>query len=581
MILLSIASIALFLITYFTGFAFIQLINRFFKIQTVTDFFETFVFGLVASFIYFNLLSFFTAVNYFTLLPLLPAAASGYKLYSRRFNFNKQVNGILHLLFAGKTICFTLPFFLLLFVYWIIPSYNPDSGEYHYTAIRWYEQYKVIPGLANIHGRLAFNPANFIISAAWSFTNLAGQALYPLNGVLIAVFYTWMLKKIISGVYGNLFSWVLLACCIVLFRTTLVNISSPSSDLLPGLLLFYCGLRMYELLKLQVKEIAPFLPVVLFSCFAVSAKLVAVPALLLLPFIFFTIRKEQRTGSHFLKTSLLLALVILPWLTRNIIMTGYLLYPVPGSNFGGLDWTAPAHVVKLDYIFSKYGPIARKADLALLQKTNSLQLRWIWLTSMYTYMRFSLLIALAGFASVFLWLAVWRLQKKIAGPVLLLWLIYYTCIWIWLFNSPTLRFGLSYVVLCVAMPFFELAYNRNIKSYFYFPPMVAALLVCLFYYTASSLQKKRFRGGSLTSVWLKPLRDMRYYRKNDIASFPKVDLGNGVTLYYADKDHECLNANGPCVPWKYGIVEMRGKKIEEGFRIKKDEVQKYYPFVSP
>jgi hypothetical protein len=55
-----------------------------------------------------------------------------------------------------------------------------DSGLYHFNAIRWINSYPIIPGLGNVHGRLAFNQSFFTYVASLNF--------YPFfnNGRVIA-----------------------------------------------------------------------------------------------------------------------------------------------------------------------------------------------------------------------------------------------------------------------------------------------------------------------------------------------------------------------------------------------------------
>ena len=43
-----------------------------------------------------------------------------------------------------------------------------DSGLYHAQAIRWIEEYGVVPGLANLHCRLAYNSSAFLLTALYS-----------------------------------------------------------------------------------------------------------------------------------------------------------------------------------------------------------------------------------------------------------------------------------------------------------------------------------------------------------------------------------------------------------------------------
>ena len=50
-----------------------------------------------------------------------------------------------------------------------------DTGLYHAQAIRWIEEYGVVPGLANLHSRFGYNSASFALSAFFSETWLIGR----------------------------------------------------------------------------------------------------------------------------------------------------------------------------------------------------------------------------------------------------------------------------------------------------------------------------------------------------------------------------------------------------------------------
>lgn len=578
MILLAIASCLLFFITYFTGIYTEHLLKKFLPVNFTANFFEVFLLGLMACYVYFNLLSFFVPVNYITLLPLLLISASVFSKKNIRQDFFTRTGRVARLFFSKKNLPFIIPFIALLFLYWIIPPQNIDSGEYHYIAIRWYEQFKIVPGLANVHGRLAFNPASFIISAAWSFTDITGQSLYPLNGVLVLLFFTWLIKKVLVKNF-TILRLTILILIILLFRISLVNVSSPSSDLLSGILLFYCGFRTYELIKEGKNDFGDYFPVLAFACFAVTAKLSAIPALLIIPFIYFILIKKNKQFGIILKCLILAALLMLPWLVRNFLLSGYLLYPIPATGFFKADWKVPHNVIQLDYIFTRYGPRTITVDFFTMQKMNLFQLTKVWFDYLAANSLSSLLITFASFLSPVVWLFFPLLKKRIPVKSFLLWCIYYFCICIWLLNSPEHRFGLPYLALAAGLPLLEII--QTIPLQWKISPVIffAVFWICCWHYAADVLKRNAMYSFSIHDCWLKPLRDRRYFTKNNLSDFPSVNLGNGVKLYLADKNHECLNANGPCMNWRYGEIEMRGTKIEEGFRSKKDEVKLFFPFV--
>src|ERR1041385_2446271 len=73
-----------------------------------------------------------------------------------------------------------------------IPS-NLDTPLYHGQAIRWIEEFPVVPGLANLDPRLGSNSNWFVLDAAFSFAFLKLQSfhLVPSFLFLVCLFYFW------------------------------------------------------------------------------------------------------------------------------------------------------------------------------------------------------------------------------------------------------------------------------------------------------------------------------------------------------------------------------------------------------
>lgn len=62
---------------------------------------------------------------------------------------------------------------------------NWDSGLYHFNKIRWINSYPVVPGLGNLHGRLAFNQSFFTYVAALNFYPFFGHGYSIANSFLL------------------------------------------------------------------------------------------------------------------------------------------------------------------------------------------------------------------------------------------------------------------------------------------------------------------------------------------------------------------------------------------------------------
>src|ERR1700712_3099115 len=110
MILLAIVSILLFFTTYFTGVFAEKLLKRNLSFAINNNFFETFLYGLITSFVYFNLLSFFLPINYLVLIPLLVISLITFCNHSVRLLFFAQCRQANTIFFAKKNLFFVIPF---------------------------------------------------------------------------------------------------------------------------------------------------------------------------------------------------------------------------------------------------------------------------------------------------------------------------------------------------------------------------------------------------------------------------------------------------------------------------------------
>jgi hypothetical protein len=554
MLLLGLDSLLLIFITFGLGYLGQKLLSRFFAIKIQADALGVFIAGLILSTIYFHILSLWLPVNYYSLLPLFVASVIGLIHQRSYLDLYKWITSAIKFFFRKDHLVFTLPLLLTIFIYSIIPPMNYDSGDYHYLSILWYEKFKVVPGLANVHGRLAFNPSSFIISSAYSFTNAVGQSIYPLNGVIVGLFLFWILRLLLKNV-NAITSIIYLILLFFYFRPLLANISSPASE--PLVIVCVCYAVVSVALSIHNKQTGLqylLLPLIILV-YSLTAKLSSIPALLVTPFIFFILPKTERNLQVFIKLVVVATVIIFPWLTRNVILSGYPLYPSPALNIFKVDWKAPLDVVRLDYVsFSSWFPLLTYGKLSI-----------------------DFLIFLAAILSPLYWIFSFRRRKQISNNIVVLWLIIYIAVWLWLMNSPEYRFGIMYLSLAFALPLLFQS-NTTVSSKIIRATTIILFLIICGYYSREAINKSYT--FSIADCWLFPLRDSRYFSNNQEETFRYKQLNNGVKLYLADSTHECINADLPCMSWYYGEIEMRGDKIEDGFRNKTDEVRKHFPVLN-
>ncbi len=581
MILLLLLSFLLVYNSVGLGYFFKAIISKLYNVDVPMNFLGLLLSGLLLSAVYFNLLSFFIPVNFFSLIPVFVVSSIMFYRENRWRLLLTNLQENIGFFFQQKHILYTLAMVMVLYVYWLVPPVNIDSAGYHYLSILWYEKYKVVPGLANVHGRYAFNPVSFIISAAYSFTSIFKQSIYPLNGVLGCIFLLWLLKKLLQSAH-SLHTVVLLTMMIYFQRPLFANMPSPSSEPLMIVCLGYAMFSLVDIMHTKRLTLANGLLPCILILFSITAKLSAVPALLFIPVVFFLLPVADRRWGVVFKTALVAGILWLPWLGRNVILSGYPLYPLPFLNVFTPDWKAPYDVLLLDYTYVKYFPNFFPYELQKLKALSFFQWLGIWISEHFNYNRqLDLAILFSALLSPFYWLLPGMKPVTTAHKQMFwLWLVAYINVWVWLANSPEYRFGVVYHAFAFGLPLLSYSYTgRSVSMLKYaIPVMLWALSV---YYTVHILRKETTYSFAFKDYWLYPLKDKRYLKHNDPNTFSYSQLNNGVKLYYEDSTHECISAPGlPCMPWKYGTIEMRGPKMEDGFRNVTNEVRKYYPLLS-
>jgi len=581
MILLSLDSILLLFISAGTGIFMLGLLQKIFKQPVYANTLGVILAGLVFQTVYYNLISFWFPVNYVCLLPLfILSVCIFWQNKTRSADFTTSLKKQALFILQPRHLLITIPILLLLAYYWLLPPINADSPGYHYATILWFEKYRVVRGLANVDGRLAYNSAAFILQAPYCFTSLVGQSLYPLNGVLVSLFFLWMVTRVLRS-SNTMAALAYFGLLYLLNRVMLCNMSSPTADTLVLVCVAYACIQMFDALLARTPTVPPMLLPVFILLYAVIAKLSAYPALLLLPLVFWQMASSQKTGPLLVKLFLLCLPLYIPWLCRNVLLSGYLFYPVPYIDIFTVDWKAPKSVLLLDYTYIKRLPI--NFDDGLVALAPPPFPHWVipWMhEQVIRGMRTDLAVLVAAVCSPAYWLMARLKNKAVSRRAFAFWGILYCCVWLWLANVPEYRFGIVFLSLAIVLPLLYVTQTGNIKKYYVLPLIMALLFIIESgWYIYNAPGRKNIYAFSLPHFILLPLKDKHYYFRNDTATFSYTMLNNGVKLYHQDRAHECINAALPCMVWKYGTIQLRGPNIADGFKNVQDDVGRNYPFV--
>ncbi|MBI1353531.1 MAG: hypothetical protein GC160_04235 [Acidobacteria bacterium] len=163
------------------------------------------------------------------------------------------------------------------------PRASYDTGLYHMQAVRWIQEAATTPGLANIHGRLAFNSLYYKLAALFYIPALGWKSAFSMTPVLAAAglagLYAWIARAS-EAEDGRLSPPAVLAVLATLTLGTVgsllcLDLSALANDPLVAIVILLLTVQAWAALRNPGSEAAPQMMVAT-ATFAVLVKLSAV-----------------------------------------------------------------------------------------------------------------------------------------------------------------------------------------------------------------------------------------------------------------------------------------------------------------
>lgn len=264
----------------------------------------------------------------------------------------------LSLAFFRKNILILAPVFLMTVFFCSQQSISYDEALYHASYIKWMNDYGIVKGLGNIHGRLAFNSNWHLFASVFNFNDLFHQPLNQANGFFIIWLVCFFMKeRELYATDRGVVSFAGASIIFLFFPVLFVyHVIDPSADYIT---IFWTLLLLYELYFFKEKKGSKdvLLLIVVSSVFLITVK---ISTLMLLCTCFLLI-KNRVTISRGRIILLLVSviLVIVPWLASNYLLSGYLIYPSVNVEYLNPVWKIPSHAAHMDIAGIKNTPFAR------------------------------------------------------------------------------------------------------------------------------------------------------------------------------------------------------------------------------
>ena len=442
---------------------------------------------------------------------------------------------------------------------------NPDSGQYHAQAIHWIESFGVVPGLGNLLTRFAFNSSWFVSNAVFSLAFLGQRSFHLLPSLLFLLVIFSSLSSLDSLIKREIrpsffFQALLLPLA---FNFLASEASSPGTDLPITMISWVLIAEWLKIMETRGENHKIILTVIwVVAVFCITIKLSA--AIWLLGGLFVLLLVGESKNQRFLIVNMCLGICILaPWIARNIILSGYLVYPFPYIDIFQVDWKIP-----LSNAISDVNSIQNWAKLSgkgySFQEDLPLVL-WIpdWIKHQ-TIVQKAILGILVVFPLILTALILFRWKGGVflkgyfrqyypAYSFIYLGLVF------WFFTSPALRFGYGFILsalILILLPFVFLIMNFLPRVKAYIGYLLTGLLILYQVYIL------------IFSVELRTLTD-RLIIPADYRELPTEPcrlLNATVFQPSSEAWMECWYSPFPCTPHCEPGVEQRGDSFQDGYR---------------
>ena len=434
---------------------------------------------------------------------------------------------------------------LMMSSWWIV---HPDTLGYHAQTIKWIEEFKAVPGLVHLHTRLGYQGLWFVAESLFSFRFTGSSAVSYINVAVLTWFVIFICDKVNdciknrNGFHGLL--WLLLFV-FTLWNYTQVRLTATSAS--PD---FIATLYVLAIFYLLFQHPPSWLLLITLSVFVVVVKLSASPMMLITLYSII-----QLLRSKFYKQAVfgvvIGLLILIPFVTRNLITSGWVVFPSTFPDIANVDWKFDASRTALEkkYITAYARTKSGESEAEILSSVNASYSEWVPVWWRNLSIADKTLIVISLLSMLFLIITIRRSirtgESSWAAIVIVI-----VGVLFWFTQAPDPRFGAGFLMMLPALALtkikIELSRNLIIAG------TLAISIVCVAYtvYRVINFFEKE-------QLWMplgiKPQQSTT------------IDC-NGLEINVSPNGEPCNTAPLPCAATGCEHVEARGADIRYGFR---------------
>ena len=464
-------------------------------------------------------------------------------------------------------LAFIVIVYLSAFTVW--PGRAIDTDFYHAQIIRWYNEYGTPPGLGNLQTQLAFNSSWLSLAALFDNGIWDNRSAWIMPGLMFAGGILYFLHELIfirqNGI--RLFAFCIL---VWLFLKVITGAAIPSLyyDTPVHILNAVVVLEVYYLFSdytrnLSKKEIHTAASILMLGASAFMIKPIGMVSLLFSGILtmFLLVRNQKQTVSSWfiIFTPALCGFIV--WVTKNIFLSGYLLYPLPIFAMP-FDWVMPFTLVENNYI--DIPAWARMPGYGYRQSLENGFWFWFkpWIIDKLKSKSFMGLVIFPSCFSFLLWFLVIRYEKTKKHLYFFIWTLF--SIFYWFVTAPAQRFGDGFFWVFPGAAFLFLVPDgfkftlsdllKNPKIRIVFIYFWGLCTICVLGHAMLSSERNLLTVGTIPSL---PVKECT------------VNADSPFTVWIPDDDNDDRTGNSPLpsAPNRPSNLEMREPgNLGKGFR---------------
>jgi len=464
-----------------------------------------------------------------------------------------------------------------------------DSGLYHFNAVRWLNEFAIVPGLGNLHGRLAFNQSFFIFVASLNLYPYYGYGHNLANSFLIIILMVEYISCVTTYIRNlkserNLFEVngivSLLFLLALLFYAIISHISSPTPDVasfIIQLLLFTHFIRLIVNEKYNDQMLSRVGFIIIIAATAVTIKLsnIFFAGIIVIAALLYFIKDRKKiiwnlTFAPLFYAIIIAGLIITVWVSRGYISSGYPFYP---ATFGTIntEWTVPVEEVKR--VAADVYNWARLLDSHPHEDINSWEWFIPWARNFIWHHVSFIYSVLAVFSFLMITVAAIlfftrRDHKKSCFQLrfFIPFIMVITSLLFWFLSAPSYRFAnaLFFILPVTAFLFLSdqlseklirLIWNMRFKLIISGLALIISLMLYWTFIVMDGYQKPKII--SLSGIEPIPTVELK-----------QLEIKSGIKVWFPIEGNQCWDSPLPSTPDYKPNLDLRGNSIQEGFVIR-------------